>query len=163
MKRNYIFLMLAFCCLLTGCKKETPPQSHIVTNVTVDYNGEVLGAYHSEEKIQGMLVYLRGLELPRLYFGRCEPTVPLRHVFTLELTFADGHTKRYQQASHRYVREGNGPWREVSAERCAELYHVLLAYPPDDPQEPVIRRFAVDLPKKLCYTNGKFASAGGRL
>ena len=164
MKRTLLLWLSILCCLLTGCQKQTqPPQSRIVTNVTVAYNEDMLGQYHTEQKIQSLLLYLRGLELPRLNFGRQDLTVPLRHVFTLELTFADGHTKRYQQANHRFVRINNGPWCEVSSERCAELYHVLLAYPPDTPPEPVFHRFAVDLPQKLCYTNGKFASAGGRL
>ena len=150
MKRKYMLLLLAVCCLLYGCGKETPPpQSHIVTNVTVSYNGNMLGQYHTEEKIQGMLLYLRGLELPLLHFGHRDLDVPMRHVFTLELTFADGHTKQYQQANHRYVRLDNGPWQEVSADRCAELYHVLLAYPPDTSQVPVFHSLAVDLPKKL--------------
>ena len=149
MKQKTAILLLTLCCLLCGCKKESvTPLSRIVTNVTVDYNGETLGQYHTEAKIQGMLFYLRRLELPRLHFGQHTPA-PLRHVFTLELTFADGHTKTYQQANHRYVREGNGPWLEVDSERCAELYHVLLAYPPDISQAPVFHSLAVDLPKKL--------------
>ncbi len=163
MKRNLIVFTALICCLLAGCQKENPPQSRIVTNVTVTYNEEALGQYHTEEKIQGILVYLRGLELPQLHFGRHEPPTPLRHVFTLELTFADGRTKSYQQANHRFVRVDNGPWLEVTQERCVELYYVLLAYPPDTSQVPVFRTFAVDLPRKLWYNNGKFPFPGGWL
>lgn len=158
MKRKSIIFITLLCCLLSGCRKEVPHQSRIVTNVTLGYNEEIFGQYHTEEKIQGVLVYLRGLELPQLHFGRQEPPVPLRHVFTLELTFADGRAKRYQQANHRFVRVDNGPWMEVDPQRCAELYHVLLAYPLDVSQSPVFRSLTVDLAEKLCYNNGNLHS-----
>lgn len=137
MKRNLRVFAVLLCCLLTGCQREAPHQSRIVTNISVSYNEEAVGQYQTEEKIQGLLLYLRGLELPLLHFGRQELPAPLRHVFTLELTFADGRIKRYQQANHRFVRIDNGPWLEVNQERCAELYYVLLAYPPDAMQTPV--------------------------
>ena len=163
MKRILTVVTALLCCLLSGCQKEMPSQSRIVTNITIRYNEETLGQYYTEEKISGILVYLRGLELPQLHFGRQEPPAPLRHVFTLELTFADGRTKSYQQANHRFVRIDNGPWMEVAPERCTELYHVLLAYPPDTTQAEVFQTFAVDLPRKLWYNNGKFAFPGGWL
>lgn len=135
--KKILFLMLSiFCILFAGCadrpRPPEPPECRVVTEITIQVENVPqpgLCRYSNPRKMTKALNYLRRLDPWDLPDTDPETVPGARYHITLY--FSDGSTKVYDQIAYDYLRESDGPWREIDPEYALRLPLLLAAVPSD--------------------------------
>lgn len=132
--KKILFLFLSiFCICTTGCRAYNPSPGpsdcRVVTEIEIQTNQAAPCNYRDPRKISKTLHYLRRLD-PWDRPDR-DPEACPGDRYRITLRFSDGGIKTYDQIACDYLREDNGPWREVSPKYALRLSLLLAAVPSD--------------------------------
>ena len=137
MKKRFLllFLLCFYLFLLPGCGKKTAPKTplcRVVTQVEItgrEKDVQFYRKYTNEEKTKWLLLYLNAVD-PDIR-PVAPPTDPIRSHYTITLTFSDGKSKVFEQASHRFFRTQARPWQAIAPDPASGLYALLRTLPGD--------------------------------
>ncbi len=134
--KKWTILMMLLAILLTGCTRldqQTPGTPRVVTGIEASFDGENLRLhriYSDSEKLQGVLTYLRCLDL----HGTPDPEEPIPQTNSarIVITFSDGSTKVYEQQADQFLRQDGGPWQRIDPDQAREFALLLKLMESDE-------------------------------
>ena len=138
-------LLLTIPCLMWGCRKEdgTPkkepaPDVRLVESidVTLDPADEELDRHYStQEKLDKVLSYLRGLELSADVEGDPETSEETQYRITVH--YVGGGSRTYIQIANLYFQEEGQAWEQLpgSDNKIVDLNVLLRRYDVDNHKE----------------------------
>ena len=136
MKKSLISLILMFSLAIGGCRSLSAvtdaPFCRVVTEITVQVENAPetgLCRYTTPNKMIKTLHCLRRLDPWDL--ADTDPELAPGPRYHFDLTLSDGSHKTYDLIGNSYLREGNGPWREVTASQALRIPLLLAAVPSD--------------------------------
>ena len=130
MKRRIIWFVLPIL-LLTGCKKETPAVTRVITQVEVFCHNDsdaLYRQYTDQQDMRTMLNYLRMLNV-----GEQAEELPMDSKLSYKIVLRDnmGGQTVYRQLGSRCLCENDGPWHSIDGSKGSLLYPLLLLLPGD--------------------------------
>ena len=138
MKKQKLFLVFTFLCVLSGCSKADtveikPVQYRVVEQIDISCCRSGVRQYFSystPQKMETILTYLRQLE----YRGMAE-TDPERirgDSYQITVRSSDGTFRRYRQRADCYLSRNNLPWEKIDTKQAQKLYPLLQEMPSDN-------------------------------
>ncbi len=127
--RKWLGLVLIAALLLSGCTRidqQVNGRPRLVTGIEASFDNGTLRLhrlYSDNEKLRGVLTYLRCLEIK----GTVEPDteIPGTSQGKIVISYSDGSSKTYEQRNDNFFRQDNGPWHYIDPEQGQE-YALLL-------------------------------------
>jgi len=120
-------------CLLAGCSRKGQIPLKMVAWIHIDgstFEGEQQRYFYYPESLAKLLTALRltGLTVT----PREDPDSINSPQFRITLAYADGRRHIFFIKGDRYIRNKDGPWRQLDPDKLAPL-HYLLHFQPGDP------------------------------
>ncbi len=134
MKRAKPLIILCILpCLLAGCNRQNPIPLRLVEWVHVDgtaFHGENSRYFYQPDTLAKLLMATRlsGQTMKPIQ----DPDTVDSPEFCITMAYADGRRHIFFVKGDRYIRNKDGPWRQVDPEKMASL-HYLLHFQPGDP------------------------------
>ena len=127
MKRARVLIVLCILtCLLAGCNRQKPIPLRLVEWVHVDgvtFHGENSRYFYQPDTLAKLLT------ATRLSGQTIKPTQNPDAVdgpeFCITMAYADGRRHIFFVKGDRYIRNKDGPWRQVDPEKLASLHYLL--------------------------------------
>lgn len=137
MKKQKLFLIAFFLCILSGCSKANTDENNSALCRVVDridissYHEGTLEqfTYCAPQKMEAILFYLRQLD----YQGKAhtDPERICGDNYQITVTNSDGTTRSYRQRANRYLSRDHHPWECIDPKRAEILYPLLQSMPSD--------------------------------
>lgn len=149
MKRGIKWIVLLFVLAALGCTpREEPVPPKIVTQIVVTCEGYHTAQrrfYNTDTKMRLILYHLRSIGIRDT--PKEDPEPMNDKTIRITLTYADGSTKIYCHKGDRYFREDEGPWSEISPEKVAGLYQLIMMMPSDSEKSHLHRPHPLLIPQ----------------
>lgn len=125
---KYLPMLIVLCLILTGCSPTKPEASplKLVNSVEIDF-------YHKQEHLQRLYTDAEKIDIVLHYLHRLSPRgnsdsdpeqlIGERCRITVRMSGGQAHTYRIQ--GKQYLSVDLKPWKNISRERCAVLYHLV--------------------------------------
>ena len=122
-------LVLLPVLLLTGCKKDVPFGSPVVTRVQVLYHSgstTLYRQYTDQQNMGHLLTYLRLLNAGNTVTG-----TPTDSEFSCKFIIENNHGEQtvYRQEGALFLSKNNGFWQQIDDTQGSLLYPLLLLLP----------------------------------
>lgn len=130
-KRWIILCLLP--CLLAGCGRKAPTQLNLVEWIHITgatFEGAQERYFYHPESLAKLLTALRLTGLTST--PKEDPNAVNSTQFRITMAYADGRRHVFDIKGDRYIRNKDGPWRQLNPDNLAPL-HYLLHFLPGDP------------------------------
>ena len=127
-----IILLIWLIGALGGCSRQTSIPIRMVTRITVDgvhHSDSSQRTFYESESIRKILLALRLKDQSRR--PEIDPEALDVPEFWVTMTYANGQTHILRLKSDRYLKDGDGPWRQLAPESLAVLHYLLYFMPSD--------------------------------
>lgn len=125
---KYLPMLIVLCLILTGCSPTKPEAEplKLVNSVEIDFQLQqehLKRLYTDAEKIDVILHYLHRLSPHGSANSDPEQLIGERCKITVRMSGGQAHTYRIQ--GKQYLSVDLKPWKNISRDRCAVLYHLV--------------------------------------
>lgn len=137
MKKQKLFLIAFFLCILSGCSKINSAENNSALYRVVDridissYHEGTLEqfSYSTPQKMESILFYLRQLD----YQGKAhtDPERICGDSYQITVIVSDGTTRNYRQRANRYLSRDHHPWECIDPKQAEILYPLLQSMSSD--------------------------------